>query len=273
MTDLTPNRSRDGKYAEKIQAEASLTLGAPGNGNSTLSTALKERFEAARELHEANAQNNWVEAVRAKHPDAAYAYPVPRAGRGNTSIRRIALHDAVGEDIAISLQDNDKYMDAFDTSWDMGRHITPETNKIFVPGIGVFSMDSVEQRWNGLEDRAAASLDNGAFGHLSGMEKATAQADYAQSLNREAASAYVEDLSAKILTVNPDAARLYVNRKADVEYGLTFSLDRVEDKYGNFVDIDLTALEQDTFQDVHLDAHVDSDDSADQLYINLDPGH
>ena len=272
MTDLNPNRSRDGKYAEKIQSEASLTLGTPGTGSS-LGAALKERFESAKELHEAHAQNDWVEAVRAKHPDAAYAYPVPRTGRGNTDIRRIALHDVDGTDITLTPADSDAFTDGYNKSWDMGRHVTAETNKIFVPDIGVFSLDSVENRWNDLAGRATASLDSDPFAHLTGMEKATAQSEYAQSLNHEATAAYVDDISAKILAVNPDAARLYVNRKTDVEYGLTFSLDRVEDADRNAVDVDLSALEQDAFQDLHLDTHVQYDDATEELYINIDPGH
>jgi hypothetical protein len=276
MPDLNPNRhlsgAKGGQFAEKHQSEATNVKLAGGPADGGLGDVLKGRFEAAKELHEAHAQNEWVESVRAKHPEAAYAYPVVRAGRGNTSIRRIALHDADGADITVSAEDSDALTDAFDKSWDMSRHITPDTNKIFVPDIGVFNLDSVENRWNDLEGQAAASLDSDPFAHLSGMEKAARQSEYAQTINHEATAAYVEDLSEKIRAVNPDAARLYVNRKTDVEYGLTFSLDRVEDVQRNYVDVDLMDLEQHAFQDIHLDTHVDYEDATGQLYIHLNRG-
>jgi hypothetical protein len=110
------------------------------------------------------------------------------------------------------------------------------------------------------------------FAHLTGMDRARAQSEYAQQLNREATAAYVEDLSEKMLAINPEFARIYVNRNADVETGLTFTLDHVEDIHGNYGDADLMALENHGFQDIHLDSHVDYDEKADRLYINLDPG-
>lgn len=264
-----------GQFAKTTKSDdvVALSVSTPA---PTLSEVLKSRFEAAKELHEANAQNEWVEAVQAKHPDAAYAFPVVKDGRGDTSIRRIALHDAAGEDIAMSLQDNDRYITAYDQSWDMVRHITADTNTIFVPDIGVFSLASVKDRWTGLESKAAASAENDQFAHMSGMDKARAESGYAQDLNNRAVDAYVQDLSGKLLAINPDAARVYVKRTTDVEYGLAFSLDRVEDKYGNHVYVDLAPLQDESFQDVHFDRHVDYDETQDEangLYVNVDPGH
>lgn len=110
------------------------------------------------------------------------------------------------------------------------------------------------------------------FAHLTGMDKARAQGTLARELSSEAAAAYVEDISAKLLAANPASARLYFNRRADVESGLTFDMDRVEDMHRNAVDVDLSGIEDTTFQDEFLDGHLDHDEKNDELYLNLDPG-
>lgn len=107
------------------------------------------------------------------------------------------------------------------------------------------------------------------FAHLTGMDKARAQGDFARELSAAAASSYVEDISAKLLAANPASARLYFNRKTDAEYGLTFDMDRVEDVHRNAVDIDLKAIEDTTFQDGFLDGHLDYDEKNDGVYLAL----
>lgn len=113
---------------------------------------------------------------------------------------------------------------------------------------------------------------NDPFAHLTGMDKARAQIDFARQINADAVSAFVDDLSAKLLAINPEFGRLYVTRNTDVEYGTTFRLARVEDIHGNVADVDLYSLTDDDFQDSYLDRHTDYDESRDESYINLEPG-
>lgn len=109
------------------------------------------------------------------------------------------------------------------------------------------------------------------FAHLTGMDKAKAQARFAQKASAEAAEAYVGHLASEILVAEPNAARLNVSRKVDVEYGHVFTLQNVINADGDVLDVDLTALQDEAFHDIHLDRHVDYDDSGDQSYIDLIP--
>lgn len=110
------------------------------------------------------------------------------------------------------------------------------------------------------------------FAYLSGIEKAKAQLGYAAELKREATATYVQDLSQRLLAINPDFGRLYVKRNSNMEEGLTFDLDRVEDIHGNVGDVDLSEFEEHSFQDIGLDGYVDYDETSRDLYINIEPG-
>ncbi|WP_422758959.1 hypothetical protein [Paenarthrobacter sp. C1] len=109
------------------------------------------------------------------------------------------------------------------------------------------------------------------FAHLAGLNRARAQADYAQTISAEAAAAYVDHLSDKLLAINPDFTRLNVGRKYDIDYGLTFTIESVEDKDGNYGDVDLEHLQEETFHDAYLDQHVAYDDTRNECYIRLSP--
>ncbi|QOT19334.1 hypothetical protein [Paenarthrobacter sp. YJN-5] len=109
------------------------------------------------------------------------------------------------------------------------------------------------------------------FAHLTGLDRARAQAEYAQTISAEAAAAYVDHLSDKLLAINPDFTRLNVGRKHDIEYGLTFTLESVEDRDGNYGDVDLEDLQDEIFHDAYLYQHVAYDDASDECFINLSP--
>jgi hypothetical protein len=257
-----------GQFAATSHAEPSLAL-APAEAKS-MEQILADRYLAAKDQYEAYAQNEWVDGIKAKYPQATFAcVNVHSAGDGRYTAG-MDLFAADGSDIELDMQDSADFEARYDTFWEMGRHETDETAAIFTRESGAFSLDSVKDRW--AEASSSPEPSNDPFAHLSGMDRASAQSAYAQKINTEATTAYVQDLSAKLLAANPDFARLYVNRNADVESGLTFTLDHVEDIHGNYGDGDLMALEDHSFQDIHLDGHVDYDEKTDRLYINLDPG-
>lgn len=258
-----------GQFAATAHSEPELTLTAPGQPD--LGDVLAAQYVAGKKQYDAYAQSQWADEIRAKYPEAAFACVVVKADGEGSYTDGMDLFKADGSDIALDDQDEVEFEAGFDTHWDMGVHATEETAATFVREIRAFSLDSAKNHWAGIQASPAPSVD--PFARLAGMNKARAQSAYAQELNREATAAYVQDISAKLLAINPEFARLYVNRKADVESGLTFTLDRVEDIHRNAGDVDLSGLEEHGFQDIHLDPFVDYDDATAELYINIDPGN
>lgn len=252
-----------GQFAPDVRAEPGITL--PGQRLAVLA--------AAAEKHTALAQAEWANSVWEKHPHASFA-DVHIQGDGNNGpfSSGVDLYDAEGERIELDMDEEARLEEQWDTSWDAGIHAADSRVKaVMSPYSTAFSLDSVKERWAEIQSSPEPATD--PFAHLSGMDKARAQSAYAKDLNREATAAYVQGISAKLLAINPDFGRLYVNRKADVESGLSFTLDRVEDIHRNVGDVDLTELEEHGFQDIHLDPFVDYDDATDDLYINIDPGN
>ncbi|GAA4034588.1 hypothetical protein GCM10023063_18380 [Arthrobacter methylotrophus] len=257
-----------GQFAATAHGEPALSLAA--ETPKSMEQILADRYLAAKDQYEAHSQNTWVESVRAKYPDAAFAcVDISTKGDGRFT-SGMDLYRTDSSRIKLDEQDSIDFEVKYDPFWEMDRHATEETSAIFVPDSGAFSLDSVQDRW--AEVSSSPEPSNDPFAHLTGMDRAKAQSAYAQEINREATDAYVKDLSKKLLAINPEFARLYVNRNADVESGLTFNLDHVEDIHRNHGDGDLMALENHDFQDIHLDGHVDYDEKTDRLYINLDPG-
>lgn len=253
-----------GQFAPTTHSEPSVHL-------STVN-ALASRYEASRAFHEAHAQSEWTDEIRELHPNAEYAYVATTADRGGRYTAGMGLYDAKGNPIELDTDDGAAFEDSFNIDWDMSRHETEASQKIFTNKSGVFSLSSIKDRAGQMEAPVDTVAD--PFDHLTGMEKARAQADFARKLNDEAAYAYVQDLSGKLLAINPEFSRLYVNRKTDVEYGLTFALDRVEDIHGNVGEVDLAFLEDESFQDIYLDPYVTCDENrfGEDLFINLDTG-
>lgn len=273
MTGITARQRKGirtgGQFAATAHSEPGLSLAAATEPAST-GDVLAARFSAAKGHYEAYAQNQWADDVKAKYPEAAFACVAVEKDREGMFTAGIDLFKADGSDIDLDEQDCELFEAAYDTHWNMQAHKTKESAAIFVREAGAFSLNSINDRWASIQASPAPSVD--PFAHLTGLEKARAQSTYAQELNREATSAYVQDISAKLLAINPDFGRLYVNRKADVESGLTFTLDRVEDIHRNVGDVDLSELEEHGFQDIHLDPFVDYDETTGDLYINIDPG-
>jgi hypothetical protein len=258
-----------GQFAATAHTEPAVSLAAPGP--KLIGEVLADRYLAAKDQYEAYAQNEWADSIRAKYPEAAYAcVDVHNASDGRYT-SGMDLFKADGTDIELDAQDGAVFEAEYDTSWNTSRHETDETSATFTRDSGAFSLYSVEDRWTEISSSPEPASD--PFAHLSGMDRARAQSAYAQEINAEATDAYVKGISAKLLAINPEFARLYVNRNADVESGLTFTLNRVEDIHRNFGDVDLSELEDHAFQDIHLDGHVDYDEATDELYINIDPGN
>lgn len=256
-----------GQFAATTHAEPELSL-APVSQRD----ALRSGLAAAAEKNEAFQQADWTEEVWAKYPHASFAdVHVAGSGEDGLSTAGVDLYDAEGIQIALDMDDEANLEETFDVRWGLGVHRDDaRVAENMGPYSKAFSLDSIKERWDDLGSSPEPLLD--PFAHLSGMERAKAQSAYAQEINREATAAYVEDISTKLLAVNPDFARLYVNRSADVESGLTFNLDHVEDIHGNHGDVDLMSLQDYSFQDIHLDAHVDYDEKNDRLFININPG-
>jgi hypothetical protein len=256
-----------GQFAATAHAEPTLTL-APVSARDSLRAGLA----AAAEKHEALLQSDWAEAVWAKYPHASFAdVHISGEGNGERFTAGVDLYDPEGMQIDLDMADEAALEDTWDVNWKADRH--REDARVAAnmgPHSEAFSLDSIKEHWDGLSTPEPL-LD--PFAHLAGMDKARAQGAYARTISSEAASAYVTDISAKIMAANPDAARLYFNRKTDVESGLTFDMDRVEDVHRNALDVDLSAIEDTTFQDAFLDGHLDFDEPTDELYLNLDPGN
>jgi hypothetical protein len=257
-----------GQFAATTHAEPALTL-APVSARDSLRAGLA----AAAEKHEALLQADWAETVWAKYPHASFAdVHVSGEGNGERFTAGVDLYDPEGVQIDLDMTDEAALEDTWDVNWKADAHrVDARVAANMGPYSNAFSLDSIKERWDAMSSTPEPLLD--PFAHLTGMDKARAQGTFARQINDEAASAYVADISGKLLAANPDAARLYFNRKADVESGLTFDMDRVEDSHRNAVDIDLSAFEDTTFQDGHLDGHLDYDESNDGLYLNLDTGN
>lgn len=257
-----------GQFAATAHAEPELSL-APVSQQD----ALRSGLSVAAEKNEALLQSDWAAEVWEKYPHASFAdVHIAGSGKEGLSTAGVDLYDAEGIQIALDMNDEAELEETFDVTWNLGTHRDDARVAANMgPYSTAFSLDSVKERWDELGSSPEPLLD--PFAHLTGMEKARAQGAYARTINGEAAAAYVDDISAKVLAINPDAARLYFNRKADVESGLTFNMDRVEDVHRNVVNVDLSAIEDTTFQDQYLDGLLDYDESNDGLYINLDPGN
>lgn len=256
-----------GQFAATSHAEPALSLTSPSPRD-----ARRSELAAAAGKYEALLQADWAERVWAKHPHASFAdVHIAGEGNGRQFTAGVDLYDAEGVQIELDMAEEAGLEDGWDVAWNADTHRDDARVAANLgPYSTAFSLDSMNEQWKALEAMPSPASD--PFAHLTGMDRARAQSEYAQQLNREATSAYVQDLSAKLLAINPDFGRLYVNRKADVETGLTFTLDRVEDIHRNVGDVDLTELEDHGFQDIHLDPFVDYDDPTGDLYINLDPG-
>ncbi|MET4144184.1 hypothetical protein [Arthrobacter sp. UYCo732] len=256
-----------GQFAATAHAEPDLTLTPAQTPPQPIGEVLKERYAAAKEQHDAYAQNEWVSAVREEYPDAAYAYVDVASDAGGSYTLGMGLYKADGTEIDLDEENGVLFENGYDAHWDMGPHQDLPDKTLFTPRSGVFTLDSIADRWAGMQSSPEPSSD--PFAHLTGMDRARAQNAYAQQINTEAVDAYVEDLSARLLAINPDFAKVYVNRKADVESGLTFTLNRVEDVHGNYGDVNLFAMEDYGFQDIHLDRHVEHREDTDELYIDI----
>lgn len=257
-----------GQFAATAHGEAGISLPAPEK--NPIAVHLEQQFNAAKDRYEAYEQSEWVSDVRRKYPDAASAYVGVTQDRGGRYTAGMGLYTAAGEEIDVSEDDAVSFEDSFNVFWDMSVHGGDEMNDS-AGNSDMFSLDSVKDRWDKLQSTPEPGGDR--FAGLTGMERARAQATYSNELSREATATYVADLSAKLLAINPNFGRVYVNRKADVDGGLSFTLDRVEDIHRNVSNIDLSAFEDTTFQDVHFDAHVDWDEKTEGLYVNIDPGN
>ena len=267
-----PNRQPEGiptggQFAAAPHAEPVLSL-APSTPRDTLRSDLA----AAAEKHQALLQADWAESVWTNYPHAAFAdVHIEGAENGDAHTAGVDLYDTEGIQIPLDMAAQAGLEDTWDAQWNPDRHrLDSRVAANLGPYSTAFSLDSVKERWDEMETAHISSTD--PFAHLTGMERARAQSEHAAELNREATASYVQHISAKLLAINPDFGRLYVSRKADVESGLTFTLDRVEDIHRNVGDVDLSELEEYGFQDIHLDPFVDYDDATGDLYINLDPG-
>jgi hypothetical protein len=256
-----------GQFAATTHAEPDLSL-TPVSSRD----ALRSGLAAAAEKHEALLQADWAETVWAKYPHASFAdVHISGEGNGERFTAGVDLYDPEGQRIDLDTTDEAALEDSWDVAWRADAHREDaRVSANMGPYSDAFSLDSIKERWDSMSSTPEPLLD--PFAHLEGMDKARAQSAYAQKINSEATGAYVKDISEKLLAINPEFGRLYVNRNADVESGLTFTLDHVEDIHRNVGDVDLSEMEDHNFQDIHLDGHVDYDEATDRLYINIDPG-
>lgn len=257
-----------GQFAAATHSEPDLSLLKLTSQRDQMRAGLAE----AAEKHAALEHAEWAQSVWEKYPHASFD-DVHLEGDGNDGrfTAGIDLYDPEGIQIAVDGFDEAILEEKWDTSWDVSAHTgDARVEAVMPPYSNAFSLDSIKERWTKVSTSPEPSND--PFAHLSGMDRARAQSAYAQQINAEATDAYVKDLSTKLLAINPEFGRLYVNRNADVESGLTFNLDHVEDIHGNYGDVDLMALEDHGFQDIHLDGHVDYDEKTDRLYISINPG-
>lgn len=257
-----------GQFAAATHEEASISLSGPET--DPVRELLERQYVAAKNRYEAYEQNEWALDVRRKYPHAASGYVGVTQDRGGRYTAGMGLYTADGEELDVAEDDQVFFEDNFNVFWDMSKHGGNELNDT-AGNSEMFSLDSIKDHWDELQASPEPSAD--PFAHLTGMDRARAQSEYAQELNREATAAYVQNISEKLFAINPDFGRLYVKRNADVETGLTFTLDRVEDIHGDVGDVDLSELQEYGFQDIHLDPFVDYDETKHDLYINIDPGN
>lgn len=256
-----------GQFAATAHKEPGVSLVVPQK--DPVGELLEQQFTAAKDRYEAYEQNAWVADVRRKYPDAAFAYVGVTNDRGGRYTAGMGLFSADGEEIEVFEDDQVFFEDSFNVLWNMEAHGGDELNDN-AGNSEMFSLDSVKNRWEEIQSTPEPSADS--FAHLSGLDKAKAQAAQAAELKQEATATYVKDLSAKLQAINLDFGRLYVKRNSNLEEGLTFNLDRVEDIHGNVGDVDLSEFEEHSFQDIGLDPYVDYDETSGDLYINIDPG-
>ena len=258
-----PNRQPEGiptggQYAARVKSDDVVALAVAPEPPQTIGRVLSDRYFAAKAQMDAHDQNEWVKDVHEDFPEAAYAKVNIENDAGGRFTAGVDLYTADGKPIDLDSGDEATLESDFDTDWDMTRHRNVDAEKLFGFQSGVFSLQSIQDHWAAVESATEPAAD--PFAHLTGMDKARAQVDYARQINADAVSAYVDDLSAKLLAINPEFSRLYVSRSTDIEYGTTFRLARVEDIHGNVADVDLYSLTDDDFQDSYLDRHTDYDE-------------
>lgn len=256
-----------GQFAANTHAEATVTLAQPAAVLPTQREVLAARLHAARTQYEGFAQNEWAENVLAKYPDARYAHVAVVKDRAGSFAAGMGLYREDGELVEIDLDDIKAFNEAYDPSWDMGRHMADPADGLFVKDSDVFDLGSIQDNWKDLSTRPV--LDSDPFGHLQGIERSRAESKYGDTLQDKAVQGYVQHLRTAILAEAPTAKRIVVDRSADVEAGLTFRLSYVEDAIGHYVDSDLQTLQDHNLQGIHLDPHVEHDDATSVLYIDL----
>lgn len=270
---MTENASRQpkgiptgGQFAATAHSEPALSL-APDPQHD----ALRSGLAAAAEKNEALLQADWAEEVWAKYPNASFAdVQIAGSGKEGLSTAGVELYDAQGTQIDLDFDDEANLEEAFDVTWSLGVHRDDARVAANMgPYSTAFSLDSIKERWDELGSSPEPLMD--PFAHLTGMDRARAQAEYAHTISAQAAAAYVDHLSEKLLAINPDFTRLNVDREHDIEYGLTFVLESVEDKDGNYADVDLGRIQDETFHDAFLDPHVAYDDASGECFIDLSP--
>lgn len=107
------------------------------------------------------------------------------------------------------------------------------------------------------------------FPGITGSERVKALGAASEELQSAAAELYVQHLSSKIKTEHPAAGRVLFERDIDPEEGVTFEAGAVVDAAGAPLEADAHVHTDVTFHDIHLDRHLDYDESADQLYLDL----
>jgi hypothetical protein len=268
-----PNRQPEGiptggQFAAKVKSDAVSALVVAAPAPKTLGNVLSDRYFAAKKQMEAHDQNEWVRDVHEDFPEAAYAKVNIENDAGGRYTAGVDLYTADGTPIDLDSNDEAILESDFDTDWDMSQHRIEEAGALCLQD-DVFSLKSIQDNWAAVQSSTEPATD--PFAHLTGMDKANAQVEYARKVNTEAAETYVKHLTSEILVAHPNAARINVSRKVDVEYGHHFKLLNVINADGDELDVDLGALQDEGFHDIYLDPHTDYDESDDQLYIDLIP--
>lgn len=270
---IQPNRVNagvpaGGQFAAAAHSDTVVSLSSATAAPKSLGLVLSQRYFAAKEQMDAHDQNEWVRDVHEDHPEAAYAHVNIETDAGGPFTAGVDLYMADGTPIELDSNATAILEDDFDVDWDMYRHRSDEAGAL-CGHAEVFSLRSIQDAWTEIESSAAAPAD--PFAHLTGMAKAKAQAEYAQQASAEAAQAYVQHLTSEILVSQPNAARLLVSRDIDPEFGHIFELKGVINADGDRLDVDLNAIQDADFHDIHFDRHVGCDDASGQLYIDLIP--
>lgn len=258
-----------GQFAAANHSEPAIALTPPAAALPTQREVLEARFYAARTQYEGFAQNEWAESVLAAYPEARYAHVAIAKDRAGTFAAGMGLYKEDGDLVTIDLDDIKTFNQAYDPSWNMDLHLAASPEKLFVKDSGVFSLASIKDTWQELSTRPVMEAD--PFAHLQGLERSCAERDHGDALRTKAVQGYVQNLRTAILDEAPKATRIVVDRSADEESGLTFRLSNVEDAEGRYVDADLQALQDHSFQDIHLDPYVQYDEATRELYIDLQP--